>query len=482
MFALTHNPTWKNLLLLFFVALAVRGATFFLYVQHQERYRQADSNDYHMSALSMGLGHGMTKLHNGQPIFWRTPGYPLYLSIFYRYFGIKTADFEGNIPAQKAALWVQLLLCSLIPIIIFFLAMQLTGSLPIAWITSWIAVFHLGLNLASSFLLTEGLTLIFFYLFLLLFYKSFTCYGEAPKTAQWGWYLACASLTLAVATWIRPMGQFVAIACALIIAIAGSDTWKTKIIKIALFLGIFFACIAPWYVRNYKLTGKPFFCPMFGLYLNSFVAPKILRSLHQTPFEQGWKELQIEAGKKAYTLLPEAQKSGKVLVLEDVSGSVAWPIVLAHPWYAFTAWMPEVFKSTFDLYSTQLTAFANDCWKWDPLEEFLPEKLAECLYKKPMPIAMRLIAWLELACSLALWLSLILGFWRFIITPLIHSFKVSARVAQTGALWLKTGILIGAVLFMTGGFGYARLRLPVEPLMIILALTVWFPIKRSPKE
>ncbi|MDR3551132.1 MAG: phospholipid carrier-dependent glycosyltransferase [Candidatus Babeliales bacterium] len=481
MFALSHRPTWKNLLLLFFVAFAVRAGTFFFYVQHEERYRQADSNDYHVGALTMGLGAGMVKIHNGQPVFWRTPGYPLYLSLFYRYFGIKTADFAGNMPAQKAALWVQILLCSLIPLILFFLALSLTGSLPIAWITSWISAVHLGLILASSFLLTEGLTLIFFYLFLLFFYKSFTCYGESHKSGHWVWYIAGSALSLGIATWIRPMGQFVAIVCALIIALLGKDGWKLKSKKIFLFLLIFFGSIAPWYVRNYKLTGKPFFCPMFGLYLNSFVAPKILRSLYGVPFQKGWKHLQEAAQTKAIAQMPIAQASGKYLVLEDISGEVAWPIVLAHPWYAFTAWMPEVIKSTFDLYSTQLTAFANNCWKWDPLEEFLPEKLAECLYSKPMPITMRLIAWFELLCSLALWISLLIGAWRFVLSPLFHRFKVAPSIQATAALWVKTGLLIGAVLFMTGGFGYARLRLPIEPLMIILALTVWFPIKTKPE-
>ena len=67
MLALSHKPSFKNLSLLFLVAFALRAATFFFYIQHEERYRQADSNDYHTTALSVGLGHGMIKLHNGQP-------------------------------------------------------------------------------------------------------------------------------------------------------------------------------------------------------------------------------------------------------------------------------------------------------------------------------------------------------------------------------------------------------------------------------
>jgi hypothetical protein len=35
---------------------------------------------------------------------------------------------------------------------------------------------------------------------------------------------------------------------------------------------------------------------------------------------------------------------------------------------------------------------------------------------------------------------------------------------------------------MTGGFGYARLRLPVEPLMIILALTFFVLREKSSKK
>jgi len=51
-------------------------------------------------------------------------------------------------------------------------------------------------------------------------------------------------------------------------------------------------------------------------------------------------------------------------------------------------------------------------------------------------------------------------------------------------LWLKAGVMIAAVLGMTGGFGYARLRMPVEPLLVLLSLTFWyyFCYKKTNKE
>jgi len=286
---------------------------------------------------------------------------------------------------------------------------------------------------------------------------------------------------LAIATWIRPMGQFVALASMILLLIFSQSPLRLKLKKVALFMLVFFVAVSPWYIRNYQLTGKLFFCPMFGLYLNSFIAPKIVRSINKTPFEQNWRQLQVQAQQKAMQELPKARATGKALVLEDVAGSVAWPIVMAHPWYAFQAWMPEVIKSTFDLYSCQLTAFAGQCWKWDPLEEFLGEKIMACLIKQPMPMGMRLIAWIELLCSLALWASLIIGAWKFLLYPLWVKFKVSPEIKNLGSLWFKAAFLIGSVLFMTGGFGYARLRLPIEPLMIILALTVWIGPKKLGK-
>ena len=66
------------------------------------------------------------------------------------FYGIFSAHFANNSKAQKAALWLQILLCSCIPLIIFFLSLSLVNNLTIAWITSWISVVHLGLVFADE--------------------------------------------------------------------------------------------------------------------------------------------------------------------------------------------------------------------------------------------------------------------------------------------------------------------------------------------
>jgi uncharacterized membrane protein YesL len=110
------------------------------------------------------------------------------------------------------------------------------------------------------------------------------------------------------------------------------------------------------------------------------------------------------------------------------------------------------------------------------LIEYLSEKLAECLYKTPMPPLMRLIVYLELLYACFLWIGLIAGLCFFVIMPLLRHFEVHQSRRTIFGLWMVLLPMIAATVFMTGGFGYARLRLPIEPLMIILSLTWWYMI------
>jgi len=476
MIALNYKPTRKNLLILFIASFLVRAITFQFFVHHNERYKQPDSMDYHNCTISLCLGTGMHRADTLDPIFWRTPGYPLYLSFFYNLFGARSTKFSPNWQAQHAALWVQILLSSLIPVFIFFLVHLLTGMFSIAWVTAWIFVFHLGMVLSSTFLLTEALALVLFFPFLIFFYKSFRMWGEkkTPHPKAWPSTIFWAAVLLGLMAWIRPMGEFVAIIAVLMIALLGAAAWKIKLKKIALFLLVFFTITGSWYLRNYHITGKPFFCPMFGPYLNSFCAPKIVRDVNKISLEKSISYLYKRACQEASKNELEAFDQGKRGCREHAALRVALPIIKAYPFLFLRDWIKEVLKTTFDLHAAQLVGFAKNTFMYDPLEEFLTDKLRDCLYRQPMPLLMRLITFLEVIFELLKWIGLLLGFWIFMLSPLLQQFNVSDFIKRMGLLWLKVAPMIGALVFMTGGFGYARLRLPVDPLMIMLSLTFWF--------
>lgn len=463
----------KHLFFMIVAAVLIRAFCFYTYVRHEERYKQADSGDYHVAALCINYGYGMHRPDTQEPIFWRTPGYPAYLLPFYKYFGITDTNFSGAARAQQASIWTQIILNGCIPIILFFLALYLTHSLCIAYITGWLAVFHLGLVLSSTYLLSEGIALIFFYFFLFYFYRSFSGIYQEYHVARWKKDLIVAAVMLACYTWFRPMGQFVAVVSALILAVCAQNRLRYKWKKIALFLGVFFLCISPWYVRNYQLTGSWFFCPMSGAYLKAFCAPRIQSTVEQTDLVETWKDLGTQTEKLHRTIAPSYKNSGLTWPSEFTCGMIAWPIILAHPWLAASDWLRESAKTALDLYSSQLVAFVQGCFFYDPIIEYLSEKVQDCLYKTPMHWSMRAIVYLELIYMLLLWTGLLAGFWTFFIVPLYRRMKVPPFMQNRFGLWFKVLPMIAGLLLMTGGFGYARLRLPIEPLMIILSLTFW---------
>lgn len=474
--ALNYAPNRKNLLVLFIVSFLVRAITFQLYVQYNERYKQPDTMDYHNCAVSLASGACMHRADTLTPIFWRTPGYPLFLSYFYKQFEIKSPKFSPNRPAQIACLWTQIVLSSFLPLLIFALIYMLSGVLAIAWLTAWICALHFGIVLSSMYLLTEALALLFFIPFLIFFYKSFSIWGEDEKKRAGSWVANTflAALCLGLMAWIRPMGEFVSIVSVLLIAFLGSSPWKTKLKKIGVFLLVFFMVTGGWYLRNYRLTGQLFFCPMFGPYLNSFCAPKIVRDTYNIPLARCIKTLYSMAKQEAVKDEIKARQRGKVACKHRSALRIALPIIKKHPFLFIQNWIKEAFKTTFDLYASQLVGFAKNTFMYDPLEEFLTVKWSECIYKQRMPLPMRFLVFLEIIFELLKWIGLLLGAWLFLLKPILNRFNVSDYIKKNGLLWLKTTPMIGALIFMTGGFGYARLRLPVEPLMIMLSLTFWY--------
>jgi hypothetical protein len=465
----TSPITKKNFALLFLVTFLVRALTFQFYVQHNNRYQQPDSPDYHNCATCITWGTGMHRPDTHEPIFWRTPGYPFYLAYFYQAQGLSNGAFEANKPAHITALWVQIILSSFLPLLIFALALLLTQSSTIAWITAWICALHPGFVLASTYLLTEALALLFFIPFLIFFYKNLITFYRQKKNKPLRWRITIplAAILLGLMTWVRPMGEFVFVLSLILFALFLQSTFTSRLKKMALFAFFFMLVTCGWYIRNYQLTGKWFFCPMLGPYLNTFSAPKIIRDTHGFTLTHSINLLYLKSEKRVVEQKAKALAHGKVYCPLFAGLDIALPIIKRYPLLFARDWIKEVCKSTFDLYSYQLVCFAKNTFMYDPLEEFLTEKWKDCLYRAPLPWFMRFIVYLEVLFELLKWLGLLCGAWLFLVLPLFRR----KMVPHLTRLWLITTPMIAGILGMTGGFGYARLRLPVEPLMIILALT-----------
>jgi len=470
MTAFNQAPTYTQYTLVGIIALLIRSATLYWCIIPEMRYIQPDSSGYHIAAYLITHTNSMT-CPSGRPIFWRTPGYPWFLSLFYTD-GNTDSSLQTHGTMHTNALWVQVIICSLLPWILFHLTYMLTKVYPIAWAIMLFSLIHTGFVLSSTLLLTDGLGTIFFTCFL---YCILACiFSKTPLSRRHPYVVLCgAALSLSAFTWMRPMGQFVAIGTALLLLFSPVP-WKQRIGYILFFLLLFFATLAPWFVRNYRLTESLFFCPLFGLYWNVFNAPKILARVENIPLQEAYDRLRYAAELNVReALLKHDPSQGTVICNEQICGKSAWPLIKDHPFYFTYDTIIEVMKTTFDLYAYQLIAIVNDCFRSDPLIEFLPEKIKDCLYQKPAPWSIRILAWTELIIEILLWIGIFAGLWSFVCYPYLYP-QYFNRLYHYGYIWLSAGFFIGLVVMQTGGFGYARLRLPIEPLILILGTTFWW--------
>lgn len=474
----SYLPSWQTALFLTVAAFLIRILTFSLYLAHEERYCQPDSLDYHISAWCITHGFGMHRPDNKRPMFWRTPGYPVYLAPFYKFLGPEWAtQFNDYAQAHRGAIYTQIAISSFVPVVCYALGTMLTSIPLIGLITAIATAIHPGFVLASGYLLTDGLAVIFFLLFLLLYLGAFTLWFEPLRQAQdepaLNWIQAAVSMMpLALYTWMRPMGLFIGVAASLLL-LAAHASWRQRAVAVCASLGLFLLLLSPWFIRNYLLTHSLFFCPLFGLYFNVFNAPKILARIDHIPLEEAHRRLTYDAGiltGQAWAQL-KAAGSSLVPVGEQICFKTAWPLIVNHPWFFIADWITEVTKTTFDLYSYQLVALATNNFKADPIVEFLPEKLALTLWRAEIPTFFRVIAWLELLWTLFLWAGIVVGMWFYVVQPIL---KRTIQNPRWTALWIKCLFFIGIVVGQTGGFGYARLRLPIEPLISILGLMGWY--------
>ena len=100
--------------LLVIVAFALRALVFWGYLGDENRYWQVDSATYETLAKELAINERFAT-PDGTPNAYRLPGYPLFLAMIFKAVGVN----------HHAALWVQIILASLIPLLVFFLAQVL---------------------------------------------------------------------------------------------------------------------------------------------------------------------------------------------------------------------------------------------------------------------------------------------------------------------------------------------------------------------
>lgn len=434
----------SNLILLFMLALLVRLLFFLVFLKDNPCLLLFDSKHYHEFALNIANGFGFVD-SQGFAYFYRLPGYSLFLAACY-----KITNFS-----VIATLMIQLLLGSLVPLLIYRLArILLPFQKSVAVIASVIGCFYVGFIIFSGLVLSDILFLLFWILFLIVFFI-------ALRFQRYFLFLA-AGLLLGTVSLIRPVSIPLFLVAFLVMLIYEWKDFRSLFKRSVLFTLGWIVVVGWWLVRNFLLTGYVFFHTLSGPhFLNHSIAQMIMIK-NNIPYEQA-KDV---AYKSLNALFADVEKSKQRPLLEiervAVIEKLLLKTMLANPIIAMRHIGENIFKTGFALYSSELL-FIDSHGKLPPYsnERTLKDRL--CRFILPH-VNNRYIVWV-IWFEIIVFLLMLLGFCGFCVKSVLCCYQWQ--------LLMSSFLFMAFFIAITFSCGYARLRLPIEPFLIIYATSFW---------
>jgi 4-amino-4-deoxy-L-arabinose transferase-like glycosyltransferase len=425
---------------LFFLSLFLRAWFFEFFLKDCNRIASQDSQEYHDVAINISNGNGIylsRKLIEADgrvylnflkgsekkyiPNFYRLPGYPIFLAWCYK--------VSGNNP--DFAIWIQIFLSAFIPLLIFFLSLVLfPGNFLLAKISSIFSTFYLGFILYSGVLFTESLFLIFFLLFFIFFLQSFNQNYSLKR-------LFVAGLFLGIATLIRPVGHYVLFISLFLILLARLK-FNLKLKNfISLFLG-WLLIVSFWLVRNFILTGYLFFHTLPGPHFLNYITSHMYMKLNNCSWHEASEKL--TSGWMQTVELEEKRFGKKLNEIECciVAEKLARKYWIKHPGLFVKLSFYNMYRTVFDLHS---------------YEHFIPLNTYSKFWR--------------------IFLSVLNYFYYFILIGFIGFVFLSLFNFEHFCCLVKVLPFVVLLVFITLATGFSRVRLPIEPFLIILSIEFW---------
>jgi hypothetical protein len=440
----------RFLIMLFVAGLAVRAAVFYCYLSRDANYWQIDSATYHLVGTSFADGKGIA-LPNGTPHFYRVPGYSVYLGLFYKFFGV----------SPLAPLWGQIFLAAFIPLLIFMLALAMFPSRRrLAMLAGSYSTVHLGLVLYSGFMMTESLFL-FFFLGFLLFLFSYT------KNTK---MLAVAGFLLGIASLIRPVGHYVVV-LAIICLLLQKGLLAERVRNGALLFCGWLIPVAMWLARNYLLVGHIFFHTLPGGHFLHLSASRVVMYAENITYQQA----RIKVAAEASRAIRLQQRTNKKALSEiercNVMERIAVNHFKKHPLISMRVWLTDMFRASFSLYSAEVLYLASGRQEIDYFakDRTIVDMIHRYLFPETDSLPVKALVWLEILLYALILFGFALGLHRL--------FTADSQADKT--IWLVGMSFMALFIVISLAGGYARMRLPIEPLIIIFGLSGFVREKRK---
>ncbi len=484
-------------------AFLVRAVVFEKYLALDNRYWQVDTTTYEKLAQKIAVGERFVT-DDGAPQVYRLPGYPFFMGMLYKIFGHN----------HRIVLWVQIILASFIPLLIFFLCgVIFPERRRVGWIAAWVTVFHVGYVLYSGFMMTETLFVALFLLFLILFLgfvlgkdkKNLTCCDKGDKDhrnksalkffnltalnpAAKGaayiqfydelidqdfvythcvcneadgdeiWRLFGAGVFLGLASLVRPVGHYVLVVALIVLALSHRKRVLQWAAALVLAVG-WLVIVGGWLARNAAFFGHIFFHTLPGGHFLYLSAARVVAAEQNISYQNARDDLRAEVQEKEEILVEEKGRRLNEFEVCKLHEGLALDVFKKYPLTTFTMWAKDVVRTTLSLYSAEVLYLESGREHYDYFATVRPLSSWFNRYLKPQTekVWLKFLIWSEIFFHALL-----------LILAAIFAFKALKRLrTKLGRVFLSTApfVILFFVIALAGG--YARMRLPVEFFLII---------------
>ena len=432
-------PHHKKLIIVFLLALILRGIVFVFVASDPQVVLQPDSKMYVLLAQGV-LQYGRFAYAGSpqKPNVERMPGYPFFLSEIWRIFG------QGFM----AVIWIQILIDSLSCVLICLIAEKFMEKA--GWLAGVFAACNLSMITYAFFILNDCL-------FLLVFLAVILCLMRAIESDSWRPY-ALTGIGLGLAALIRPVIMylpfFLAVFFVLHVRHRYKRTWSVAFFKALIIITGFFVVVLPWAVRNYIQEGRLKLTSQYGEQLLQYVVPFVWEYSRGTSFIDGLKkanrEFEDSAQKMGYDL-----KTIRPFDKADLQTQMALKVLKAEPKSAIIkAWMAGMAKN---LFAPALVDFSY----------LFNIERPHFFYTKGKNALDRIFNFLKGMQGIFSWFLFISLFWMAI-SRVLQLWGLSRLLRSKPWECGLVVLIIGYFLLISGPVGYAKYRLPFEPVLIVL--------------
>lgn len=442
------------LITLYIVALSARLIFFYLFLYDNPMMLAYDSAHYHGVAQTLLHGFGFFNA-DGSAHLYRVPGYPLFWAL--------CLLFGGN--NSLVALTTQICFASVIPVLVYFLARRLFPSNTLlAKITALVVAVHIGFMIFAGLVMAESLFIGLFLLALIFFFKAADLVLEKRVGGIVYVYFVLSGLLAGCAALTRPVGLYLLVwfVLALFVLIG----WNRKTLTALLCVCCAWGCVVgSWVVRNWLHTGCAIVHTFPGHHMINHGAARVLMMAEHVPYQCALDRVKEIVEKRwaieRHEYAPCRYEVARSMLMQNV----AHQVLFSYPFQTAQLCISNDIKTMLSLYSSELLFIDSGgvLPAYEQKRSFVG-MFQRYLFPVVINKKIRFVIYAEMLFHL------------FLLLSLLSFLYVMARRRRRDYATKRMVLIIGlCVLFIvpTGLCGFARLRLPIEPFFIMLAIAFW---------